>query len=149
MGIGTMDHGPFLVLLALMLSGCAVHTWAPGPNVNAADFESTKAKCSLMARSGGSSFAAVGSPDFVASAAVGAAIGNGVRTQRDFNDCMLAGGWRIADTNTIAEHEQKIAQYRNILSEITAGLLKTRAKPKYEPLQEHLISLDSGIFAMV
>jgi hypothetical protein len=62
---------------------------------------------------------------------------------------MLAGGWRIADTNTIAEHEQKIAQYRNILSEITAGLLKTRAKPKYEPLQEHLISLDSGIFAMV
>jgi hypothetical protein len=65
--------------------------------MSAADFEVAKAQCSLMARHGGSGFAAYGSANFVAGAALGNAIGESVRTQQDFNDCMLAGGWKLAD----------------------------------------------------
>jgi hypothetical protein len=86
-----------VVMLVLSLGACAAHTWAPGPGMSAADFEPAKARCSLLARHSGSDFAAFGSESYVAGAAVGHVIGESVRTQQDFNDCMLAGGWRIAD----------------------------------------------------
>jgi hypothetical protein len=80
-----------------ILTGCVAHEWAPGPGLTAADFEPAKARCSLAARHSDSGFAAVGSPAFVGVSALGAAIGNTARAQQDFNDCMLASGWRIAD----------------------------------------------------
>jgi hypothetical protein len=86
-----------LLMLVLSMGACVAHNWAPGPGVSAADFEPAKARCSLLARHSGSDFAAFGSLSYVAGAALGHAIGESVRTQRDFNDCMLASGWRIAD----------------------------------------------------
>jgi hypothetical protein len=60
--------------------------------MSAADFEPAKARCSLLARHSGGDFAATGSESYVAGAALGHAIGESVRTQQDFNDCMLASG---------------------------------------------------------
>jgi hypothetical protein len=80
----------------LLLSACASHNWIAGPNVTD-DFDTAKAKCSLFARGNAPGFYAEGNPKFVAGAAIGYGIGNAVRTQNDFNDCMLANGWKIAD----------------------------------------------------
>jgi hypothetical protein len=85
------------LLLPLVASGCASHTWAPGPGIAGANFDVAKAQCSLMARHGGSGVVAVGSTAFVAGAVIGSAIGDSIRAQNDFNDCMLAGGWKIVD----------------------------------------------------
>jgi hypothetical protein len=86
-----------LFVSLLTLAGCAGHKWAPGPGMSAVDFEPAKARCSLLARHGGSDFAAYGSPNYVAGAALGHALEEAARTQQDFNDCMLASGWQIAD----------------------------------------------------
>ena len=94
-----------LLVSVVVLTGCATHQWAPGPGMNAADFDATKAQCSLMARHGGSGFAAYGSANFVAGAALGNAVGESIRTQQDFNDCMLASGWKIADRPDAAPPE--------------------------------------------
>jgi hypothetical protein len=89
---------PTLALAALTLLGaCAGHTWAPGPGMSASDFAPAKARCDYIARHGGTGFVAVGSQQYVNNAALGYAVGEAVRTQRDFDDCMLMSGWRIAD----------------------------------------------------
>lgn len=81
-----------------MLTGCATKEWAPGPNVNPTlTLEQQRAQCRYMARHGGTGFAAVGAPAFVAGAAVGNGVGNAVRAGQDFNDCMLASGWVKSD----------------------------------------------------
>lgn len=86
------------MIICTLLAGCASHTWAPGPTVNPnLTFDQQKAQCSLMARHSGSGFAAAGNPNFVAAAAIGHGIGEGVRANQDFNDCMLASGWVVAD----------------------------------------------------
>ena|SRR5690348_7477696 len=84
------------VVCCVILAGCATHTWAPGPDARGT-FDEAKARCSLMARHSGGGFYASGTPSFVAGAAVGAAIGEAVRANADFNDCMQASGWVIAD----------------------------------------------------
>jgi hypothetical protein len=104
--IGTRGYANFRVAtafaLALASSACVpAHTWVPGPGATA-DFETTKGRCSLMARHSGSDFVAVGSESYVAGAAVGHAIGEANRTQADFNDCMSASGWRVADQQVAA-----------------------------------------------
>ena len=92
-----------IVVLPLMLAGCVQHTFAPGPGMSAADFEPEFAQCRLFARGSrsGFGFAAAGSPRFVgasmAGAALGYAIGSAIETNQNFNDCMEARGWRIAD----------------------------------------------------
>jgi hypothetical protein len=50
-----------------------------------------------MARHGGNSIEASGSAKFVAAAVVGNAIGNAFIANADFNDCMQASGFVIAD----------------------------------------------------
>jgi hypothetical protein len=88
-------------LLVLALNACVpAHTWAPGPGVNAANYDKTSAQCSLMARHSGSDFVVVGSQSYVTGAVVGHNISEANRTQADFNDCMLAQGWKIADQPT-------------------------------------------------
>ena len=83
--------------ICTLLAACASHTWVPGPQVAISDFDQQKAQCSMMARHGGTGFFAAGNPNFVAGAALGHGIGNAVRGQQDFNDCMLMSGWKIAD----------------------------------------------------
>ena len=92
-----------LLPLACVLGGCVAHSWAPGPGMSAADFPRAKAQCELFARGQGGGFYAQGSPNFVAGAALGAAIGQSIRQQNDFNDCMLANGWRIADPTPVVQ----------------------------------------------
>jgi hypothetical protein len=90
-----------VMILALSLGGCVSHTWVPGPDVHAT-FEEQSAQCSMIARHGGSGFAASGSPGYVAGVAIGNAIGNAVQANADFNDCMAANGWQIADQPPVA-----------------------------------------------
>jgi hypothetical protein len=92
-------RGFVVVAASALLAGCATgpRQWLPGPNVAPnMTFDQQQAQCSLMARHGGSGFYAAGNQNFVAGAAVGHAIGEGIRTQQDFNDCMLASGWVVA-----------------------------------------------------
>jgi hypothetical protein len=91
-----------LLAAGVSLGACAVHNWEPGPGVDAADFDAARARCSIFARHSGGGFVAIGSENYVAGATLGHAIGETVRTQRDFNDCMLASGWRIADARSAA-----------------------------------------------
>jgi hypothetical protein len=86
-----------LVTAVITLGGCAVHNFAPGPGMSAYDFEPQAAECRLFARSGGHAVAAFGRPAYVAGALIGSAIGQAVRQQNDYNDCMQARGWRVVD----------------------------------------------------
>src|SRR5690242_210405 len=94
---------PSLLLPLALLSACVQHTYAPGPGMSSLDFEPDSARCRLFARGSqsGYAFGASGSQQFVAGATVGAAIGYGiaaaVERNQNFNDCMQARGWRIAD----------------------------------------------------
>jgi hypothetical protein len=102
-----------VVMISILLVGCAKHSWAPGPQAAILDYDQQSAQCSLMARHGGSGFYAAGNPNFVAGAAVGHAIGEGIRTQQDFNDCMMASGWKIADQQVAAANAAAAAAAAN------------------------------------
>jgi membrane-associated protease RseP (regulator of RpoE activity) len=86
-----------------LLGACAYHTFAPGPGKSAREYEPDAARCRLFARGGtpGFAFEASGSPKFVAASAAGAIIGGAIAgaitTNENYNDCMEANGWRIAD----------------------------------------------------
>lgn len=89
--------------LGLALTGCVQHTFAPGPGMSATDFDPDSARCRLFSRGAqsGFEFGAYGNPKFVAGATAGAAlgyaIGSAIERNENFNDCMQARGWRIAD----------------------------------------------------
>jgi hypothetical protein len=127
-----------------ILGGCAAHTWAPGPGMSAVDFEPAKARCSLMARHGGGTFIAVGSPSYVAGAQLGNAIGEAARTQQDFNECMIASGWRIADGQTVAAQNALVAQLKAFREEREACVETVRSRPEYTPIRSHFVDLRTG-----
>ena len=84
------------ICLAFLLAGCAhAKVWLPAPGVTSEAFEPAKAECSILARHGGTPYGAAGSVGFVAGAALGNAIGNAVRADQDFNDCMVLHGFRM------------------------------------------------------
>ena len=56
-----------------------------------------------MARDGGNSISAAGSTRFVAGAIIGNAVGNAFKANADFNDCMQASGFLIADNAARAD----------------------------------------------
>lgn len=145
-----MKHAARLLraLSVLLLAGCATHTWAPGPGLSTADFEPAKARCSLLARHGGSDFVAYGSQSYVAGAAVGHALGEAVRTQQDFNDCMLASGWQIADGQTTPAQSLVPVQIKGIIDQRKACISAIRTKPGYEPIQAHFSNPENGQFTM-
>ena len=103
-----------ITVMAISVSACAPTIYAPGPGVNAATFEPTKAQCSLMARHAGGSFAAYGDANYVAGAALGNAIGEAIRTQEDFSDCMKASGWMPVTKEAAAARSVKGAQLKGI-----------------------------------
>jgi hypothetical protein len=82
--------------IAIFLSGCS-HSWRPGMGLSPYQFSSSKAECSYLARHGGGGFYARGSQDFVAAAQLGYVLGETARNRADFDDCMRAKGWLIAD----------------------------------------------------
>ena len=88
--------GAGVCLFAAGLSGCS-HTWAPGPGVAAIDYGPTSARYRIMARHGSSGVSAYGSPRFVAGAVVASVVADAFRANADFNDCMQANGFVIAD----------------------------------------------------
>jgi hypothetical protein len=81
---------------ASVLCGCVSHTWAPGPTANK-PFEQASGQCQLVAMGVHEGFGAIGSPGFVASAALGNALGNAVRSNRAYNACMEAQGFVAVD----------------------------------------------------
>jgi hypothetical protein len=93
--------------LIFALTGCS-HTWVGKPGYM---FESEKAQCSYIARHGGSGFYAQGSQSFVAGAQLGHTLGEIARQIDDFDDCMKAKGWRVADDSTSSSSYQQPTQY--------------------------------------
>ena len=85
-----------LTLSVLSLAGCATHTWVAGPDARGT-FSEADGRCKLLANNTGGGFYAQGSQQFVAGAALGAAIGEGIKAQNNYNACMEASGWEIAD----------------------------------------------------
>jgi hypothetical protein len=137
-------------LSLLLLAGCATHTWAPGPDAKGT-FEEAKAQCQLMARHSGGSYYASGTPSFVAGATAGAAIGEAIRTQADFNDCMSASGWTVADDKA----GSSAARAASVQTMKTAGeQLKTcietfRNDPKYTLIEPHVLPYGTTHFTLV
>ena len=112
-------------------AGCS-HDWAPGPTVTQADFVPTRAKCSIMARHGGNGFSAYGSARFVAAAAIGNAIGNAFQANADFNDCMQASGFLIAD-----KQAPRSVAYAAPVAPAAGPYSSTAPMPQQVPLVPH------------
>ena len=85
-----------LALSVFSLIGCATHTWVAGPDARGT-FGEADGRCKLLANNTGGGFYAQGSQQFVAGAALGAAIGQAVKAQNNYNACMEASGWEVAD----------------------------------------------------
>ena len=138
-----------LGMALLVLGACASHTWAPGPDAKGT-FEEASARCSLVARHSGGGFYAQGTPSFVAGAAVGAAVGDAVRAQADFNDCMAANGWVVADpdSSNVARKQAANNQVAAIRSQLSSCIEAVRNNPKYAPLAPHLVNIASGHYSL-
>jgi hypothetical protein len=87
-------RGKVATLIACVaIAGCAPTVWDK-PGGSQAEFNQDSARCRLFARGMNSGdFYAEGSPGFVASAAVGNAIGTAVNQQATYHDCMMAVGY--------------------------------------------------------
>jgi hypothetical protein len=83
-----------LAALALALAACssAPDQWI-SPNGDPQQRLVDNADCRGFARSNDQPVTAVGTPAFVLGAVIGNAIGNGVRAQADYRDCMEARGY--------------------------------------------------------
>jgi PDZ domain len=97
------------IIVVTLLGGCVTHTFVPGPGMSAIDFEPDSAQCRLFSRGAqtGFAFGASGSPQYVGAAmggaALGYAIGSAVEKNQNFNDCMQAHGWRVADGQSTSD----------------------------------------------
>jgi hypothetical protein len=137
--VRTALTGLTISVAASLLGGCVTHTFAPGPGMSALDFEPDSAQCRLFARGSRSGFAfgAAGSPKFVGAtmggAALGYAIGSAVEANQNFNDCMQARGWRIADGQATSDPSMagKLASTEQppALPTIQPALATTTGKP--------------------
>ena len=89
--------------LALPVLACTNHTFAPGPGMAASQFEPHSAHCRMMARGVArpQGFAVAGNERFVLAASagmlIGGAISGAIEQNQNFNDCMMAAGWRPVD----------------------------------------------------
>jgi hypothetical protein len=86
-----------VALISITVSGCQAHSWAPGAGKSSAEFTRDNARCQYVARHGGTDMFAFGNANYVAGAMIGHAIGNAIRAQNDYNDCMEMTGWEVAD----------------------------------------------------
>ncbi len=103
-----------------------------------------------MARHSGGSYYAQGTPAFVGGALAGAAIGEAIRTQADFNDCMSATGWIATDVHNQA-NEQLLAsrdQMKAAVEQSNLCMGTAQANPKYAPISSHFRALGTKHFTM-
>jgi membrane-associated protease RseP (regulator of RpoE activity) len=90
---------------ALLLGGCVQHNFVPGLGMSSTNLEPDSAICRLVARGEKSdfSFQASGSPKFTAAATgaaiIGYTISSAIEQNANFNDCMVARGWLVADAS--------------------------------------------------
>ena len=137
-----------LVLVVGSLGGCASHTWSPGPGLTLADFEPAKAECSLMARNSGSSFVAYGNANYVAGASLGHAIGESVRAQANFNDCMSAKGWRMATPQTVAASKAKADSIKAVIAKSSECFKEVRSRETFAPIASYFPDPKTGKHSM-
>ncbi len=108
--------------------------------MNPLDFSQILANCRISARNGGASYEFRGNYKFVAAAAIGAEIGNAIRSNRDYNDCMLASGAQIKpDVTTPVTAPVTIAQQSLPPPEphslaVTSPILPIMIPTKYPPI---------------
>ena len=87
-------HTSLILATALLLGACASASQWDKPGVTPAQLTQDNARCRLIARGiTPSGFYAEGSPRFVASAAVGNAIGTAIATSANYQDCMEMQGY--------------------------------------------------------
>lgn len=136
-------------LSAMFLAGCASHQWAPGPDAKGT-FEEANARCSLLARHSGGGFYAQGSARFVAGAALGAAVGDAIRANGDYNDCMAATGWVVADKDSKGAAQAQVAkdQLAAIREQFNGCIDSIRRNPKYTALLPHLLDDRAGHYTL-
>jgi hypothetical protein len=103
-----------------------------------------------MARNSGGSFAASGNAKFVAGAALGNAIGESIRANQNFNDCMLASGWLIADpTPETANRVQSFnSQFSVVAAELKECISTIRGEPRLSVLLPHMPELGTGKYSI-
>jgi hypothetical protein len=135
-------------LMMIGLAGCAPGNWAPGASGTSGALEPTKAQCSLAARHGGGGFAAAGSRNFVAGAALGYALGEVIRTQADYSDCMKANGWVPETPETAAARNVHTVQITELVEQRVNCTTEVRNNPRYAPLVSHFSDVRSGDFSM-
>lgn len=96
-------HVAAVCLLSLVTTACQSADFVPGPGMSYLQQEPDAAQCRLFARGmdRGYEFDAAGPTRevaaYMAAAALGEVIGTVVERNQNFNDCMEAKGWRIAD----------------------------------------------------
>ena len=127
-----------------LLAGCAQHNWTPGPGMSLSQFEPEKAECSLVARNGGTGFYAYGNAKFVAGATLGHAIGESIRAQADFNNCMSARGWHISTPESVATTKINIDLAKAAAANFTTCLASVRGKEQYVPLSQYFSDSQTG-----
>lgn len=92
-----------VALSALVLSSCQSDytslNWQPIIK-NPPPMEMAVARCEIMSNSVNQGYFAVGSPDFVAGAALGNALGNAMNRDRFIKQCMTFSGYRIGPKKT-------------------------------------------------
>jgi hypothetical protein len=137
-----------MVMMMIGLVGCAPSQWAPGQNGTSGAFEQTKAQCSLAARHGGGGFAAAGSRNFVIGAAAGYGIGEAIRTQADFSDCMKANGWVPETSETVTARNVHMEQVKGLAEQQVNCTMQVRSNPHYAALVGHFSDARSGEFTM-
>lgn len=102
-------------VMVFALAGCQTsYTYEPIiPNPE--NLEMANARCNLMASSAEQGIVAWGTPEYVAGAQLGNAIGNAVRVDNFMKQCMTLQGWRRVDnaTKAAATKSQLTAEQRN------------------------------------
>ena len=116
------------------LAGCMQTLWEK-PGATPAEFTQDSAKCRLVARGlnpGG--FLAEGTPQFVAGAAIGSAIGTAAAQTATFNDCMMADGYLPEGPQVQAG----LAKLRPIIAQTAICISAIYDLPVAEPIRRHL-----------
>jgi hypothetical protein len=134
--------------MAVPLSGCVQHEWLPSSGMQSADFAPAKAQCSMIASNSGVGFAAYGSQSYVAGAALGNAIGNSIRAQETFNNCLLAKGWRVATPEIIAAANSKRQMMKSAADAAGVCVQLVRERPMYATLASFFSNATTGRHTM-
>jgi len=136
------------IILVVGLSSCARYSWAPGPDARGT-YEEAAGRCQLMASADRTAVYAQGTPSYVAGAAVGVAVGDAVRQQRDFNNCMMASGW-VATGKANPEAQAAVkTQAMAIFADAKACIHAVRTNPKYLLIAQHLKNETTNRYSLI